>query len=1018
MKATQRKVSYLAIPLATILGLAVFNAGLAASAPGIKAAPSSKERERVYVVQMAGDPVASYQGRIRGLAATKPARGAKIDAENADVKRYAGHLEALHDAALHAVGGGKKVYDYRMVFDGFAAVLTPEQAEALRARADVRNVWEDELLQPQTNSTPKFLRLTGEDGPWAKGIVGEGVVIGMIDSGIQPDHPSLADVPTPKKGNSGPLIPYGAPPASWTGAGCDFGNTAFNPLDAPFTCNNKLLKAQSFSAGFLAGAPPATTFAAGEFLSARDSDGHGTHTSTTAGGNNGVQAVIDGEPVGKVSGMAPRARIATYKVCWDAPNPNNSGCASSDSMAAIDQAVEDGVDVINFSIGGPSTSFTGPDDIAFLFAADAGVFVSVSAGNAGPGAQTIGSPSGAPWVTSVGAAEDNENFGTGLQVTAPASIAATYEGLEGAGPVTLEDSGTISASVVPGVPLNGCAALTNNTAVNGNIALIIRGTCDFIVKYNNAAAAGARAIVVYNDGTTPVRFDPIVMGAAGATIPGLMIGFVDGNLINTTVGGGATVTGTVSPDIQVPRVNRITGFSSRGPNGGAPDIIKPDVAAPGVGIIAGETLFPNVTAGGGQFFQFLSGTSMSSPHVAGVLALLKQAHPTWTPAIARSALMTTARQNLKKTFGDSKADVFDIGAGFIVPRKALDPGIAYDAGFLDYVAFLCGAENQFAIVDPAFCADLEAAGFSLDSSDLNLPSIGIASLVGTQTVERRVTNVSNRRERYEVSIHAPRGIDVEVSPSSLNLAPGESATYEVTFTVKKRAVIGAWTFGWLEWCGNRHENVRSPIAVRPVKLSAPGEVRAEGTAGSVGIDVAFGYTGTYQVGVDGLTAGDATPDTVADLSDNLYFFEVPAGTTLARVALYDEDTGTGAGTDDLDIQVFGPQSAGFPFLGQSAGATSEEEFNINNPVPGVYAVFVIDFATAPGPTPFTLFNFYMNGADAGNATVTTPPAVLGTTGAVTVEWTGLSSATRHLGFLNHSDGVENLGRTELLINTQ
>jgi subtilisin family serine protease len=1014
MKTTQRKLGRTAVSLAIFLGLAAFNAGFADTADGVKATPAAKHRHRVYIVQMGSDPIASYDGRIRGLAATKPGSGEKVDPQSTNYQRYSEHLQALHDQALIAVGGGQKVYDYNVVFDGFAAVLTPEQADALRARGDVLKVWEDEILKPQTNSTPKFLGLTGDHGPWADGIVGEDVVIGMVDTGIQPDHPSLADVATPKRGDSGPKIRYDRAPKSFTGTGCDFGNTVFNPLDAPFTCNKKLLKAQSFSAGFLAGGSPNTVFAAGEFLSARDSDGHGTHTTTTAGGNNGVKAEIDGDPVGRVSGMAPRARIATYKVCWEAPDPDDGGCASSDSMAAINQAVADGVDVINFSIGGPSTGITGPDDVAFLFAADAGVFVSVSAGNTGPNAQTIGTPSGAPWVTAVGAAEDNENFGTGLQVTAPVSIAATYEGLEGAGPVTLEDSGTITGAVVPTVPANGCTAITNGAAVTGKIALVIRGVCNFDVKYNMAAAAGARAIVVYNDGTAADRFDPFVMAAPATTIPGIMISFNNGSLINTTAATG-TVTGTLSPDIQVPRVNRITGFSSRGPFAGAPDIIKPDVAAPGVGIIAGETLFPNANAGGGQFFQFLSGTSMASPHVAGVMALLKQAHPNWTPAIARSALMTSARQNLRKTFGNVKADPFDIGAGFIEPRDALEPGLAYDAGFLDYVAFLCGAENQASIIDPAFCDDVEAAGFSLDSSDLNLPSIGIASLVGTQTVTRTVTNVGRHRERYEVKVQEPKGVDVRVRPSMLNLKPGQSATYEATFTVKSTAVFGAWTFGSLEWRSHDHGSVRSPIAVRPVKLSAPAELRAEGTPGTVNFDVDFGYTGTYQVNVNGLAAGVRRADVVADGDFAQENFTVPAGTTLARFALYDDDNGA---TNDLDLQVFFFDGVNFTLVGASGGATSEEEVNLVNPAPGIYAVLVIDFATPAGDTPYTLFNYNLNGTNAGNATVTAPPAVSGTTGSVRVDWTGLNTGTRSLGILNHSDGTATLGQTELLINTQ
>jgi hypothetical protein len=516
------------------------------------------------------------------------------------------------------------------------------------------------------------------------------------------------------------------------------------------------------------------------------------------------------------------------------------------------------------------------------------------------------------------------------------------------------------------------------------------------------------------------------MGADGTTIPGIMIGFLDGDLINATAGGRA-VTGTLSSAIQIPRRNRITGFSSRGPNGGAPDIVKPDVAAPGVGILAGETLFPNANAGGGQYFQLLSGTSMASPHVAGVFALLKQKHPDWTPAMARSALMTTARRNLRESFGDDSADPFDIGAGFIRPERALDPGLAYDAGFLDYLAFLCGAENQIPVVSASTCDLLVANDFSLDSSDLNLPSIGVADLVGVQTVRRTVTNVDNEKKHYHASVKAPAGIDVEVSPAEIHLKKGESATYEVTFTAKKGAISDAWAFGSLTWqeggYGQDDNNdsdasVRSPIAVRPVRIQAPDQVRAVGEAGTLSIDVRFGYSGNYEVSVDGLRAGDATPDVVADGDANLYFFEVLPGTTLARVSLFDEDTGTGAGTDDLDIQIFGPESAGYPFLGQSAGATSEEQFDIVNPEPGIYAVFVIDFLTDPGDTPFTLFNFYLDGNDAGNAVVTAPPAVLGTTGTVSVDWTGLAPGTRHLGILSHGDGVATFDQTDVIINTQ
>jgi hypothetical protein len=509
------------------------------------------------------------------------------------------------------------------------------------------------------------------------------------------------------------------------------------------------------------------------------------------------------------------------------------------------------------------------------------------------------------------------------------------------------------------------------------------------------------------------------MSAPGATIPGIMIGFFDGDLIRSTA-AGTSVSGTLSPNFQVPRINRITGFSSRGPNGGAPDILKPDLAAPGVDIIAGETLFPNVTADGGQFFQHLSGTSMASPHVAGVMALIKQLHPDWSPAMARSALMTTARQDLKKTFGPAPADPFDIGAGFIVPRDALSPGLAYDAGFLDYLAFLCGAENQILIVDPGDCAFLESVGFSLDSSDLNLPSIGIAALVGAQTVTRTVTNVQSRRRTFQVSVQRPAGIQVDVTPKSLTLAAGEWGTYEVTFTTRSDAVLNEWTFGSLQWSDGGGNIDRSPIAVRPVPLAAPSEVRGAGTNGSTSFDVTFGYTGGYDVSVNGLVPGTRKTGTVSDSVTSLRFeqknFEVPPGTTLARFAMYDDDNNA---SNDMDMQVFFLGPAGAVFVGASGGVTSEEEVNVVNPTPGRYAVLVIDFLTAPGPTPFVLFNFNLTGTDAHNAVLTPPAAaVSATTSSIGVTWTGLRMGTRSLGILNHSDGTSTIGQTDLLINTQ
>jgi len=968
----------------------------------------SAEETKTYIVQLKGDPVVAYEGGIKGLAATKPGKGNKINPNSKNVKKYVQHLEANHDEALASVtAAGAKVYSYKYAFNGFAARMTAADAEALKGRDDVVNVWEDEILQLHTDNSPTYIGLTEGGDAWSKGYVGEDVVIGVVDTGVWPEHPSFADVPTPKKGNKGPAIPYG-PLDSFSPSGCDFGNTDANPGDDAFACNNKLLAARCYNLGFSTALDPANPcggngFFTGsfEFQSGRDYNGHGSHTASTAGGNNGVPAFIGGEFQGLISGIAPRARIATYKVCWDGPDPedpNDDGCASSDSAAAIDQAVADGVDVINFSIGSSGTNFNGADDIAFLFAADAGVWVATSNGNAGPGAGTVGTPSGVPWITAVGATQDDGVFYDVVTVNAPGSVAGPYVAVEGASPVSLADTGAITADVELASNFYACDPIDPMTT--GNIALVSRGVCSFTAKYNNAAAAGASAIIVFNQGT-PGRFDPIVMSAPGTTIPGVMISYSDGVIL----AGETGVNATMDPDAQVSAENRVAEFSSRGPNNGAPDIIKPDVSAPGVAILA--------AGAGTDEFMSINGTSMASPHVAGSFALLKQAHPNWSAAIARSALMTTGRQGLLKSFGTDPANPFDIGAGEILPSDAQDPGLAYDADIFDYVRFTCGSEFQSHVFTPGTC-DLFG---SIDSSDLNLPSIGIGDLVGAQTITRTVTAVynNNGNTNFTVSVDAPPGIDVSVSPSSFKLRKGQTKTFEVTFTVTGAATLDEWAFGSLTWTGGPY-SVRSPIAVRPTALSAPSDVSGAGTDGSLNYDVEFGYNGDFNATMDGLDEGDSTPGAVADGDADLHFGQmVPPGTTLARFSLFDEEIGA---SNDLDLQVFGP-GPDFPFVCSSGSGTSEEQCDLVNPDPGEYAVFVIDFASAAGPTPYILWLFNLDGADAGNTTIDAPASAAIGTGNITIDWFGLTGGTRALGIVSYDDGVNPLNaQTEVMINTQ
>lgn len=968
-------------------------------------AADTAAKSRVYIVMMRDNPAVAYDGGIGTYKATKPDMGKKINPNSAHVKKYVSYLNATHDSALSAVGAGEKIYSYSYALNGFAAILTSVQVEALRARGDVLRVWQDELRQPTTDSTPDYLGLTGAGGVWDLNGKGEDIIVGIIDTGIWPEHPSFSDQIdfSDASGSSGEQnLAYGPPPADWHGS-CQTGERWSQD-----NCNNKLIGARFYPDGFSAHGH--SDLIVSEFLSPRDSDGHGSHTASTAAGNEGPLNTINGLPV---SGMAPRARIAAYKVCWE-PRVGLPGCAGADSAAAIDQAVADGVDVINFSIGGGSTVFAGADDIAFLFAADAGVFVATSNGNAGPGAQTTGTPAGVPWITAVGATQDNEVFSLRLSVSG--ALTDIYFALEGASPVQFVAD--VVGDMVPAVPLDGCAPLSNT--IGGQIALVIRGVCAFTDKYNNAQAAGASAIIVYNDGANAGRIDPIVMGAPGTGIPGAMIGFFDGDLINSTIGGGGSVVGTIGPGNAVSEDNRIAGFSSRGPNGGAPDVIKPDVAAPGVSILAAETLEPNANAGGGVPYQRISGTSMASPHVAGTFALLKEAHPDWSAAMAKSALMTSGRQNLRKNTGNDDADPFDIGAGHIVPADAFEPGLVYNAGLFDYFAFTC--DNNVQLVSDAGCAFLEGLGFPTDGSDLNLASIGVADLLVSQTITRTVTSVSPDRTRFTVSVDEPPGIDVVVTPRRFRLNNGETQTFTVEFTANKKSVGGEWAFGSLTWNNNSGQSpARSPIAVRPVLFNADAEVDASGTDGSVEISVDFGYTGDYSAVLSGMEESLSVTDSVG--TGNLldaFCIDLPAHTHF-RFATFDADT-TPAGAD-LDLRLFYADDGcdgtnPLTFLGSSGGATSEEVVDVVDPAAGGYVVVIDFFSSSTGTIDYTAWIQPVLG-DNGNATVSAPAsAVAGTSDTVTVDYGSLTGGTRHLGVVQHEDGVGEIARTIIDIDTQ
>ncbi len=1004
------------IVLAAVAATAIAGGPAAAAEPKFRGQPSPQQAARlrlsdadvarsgetkVFIVQMAGDPAIRYQGGVSGFAKSAPEKGQRYDARSSQALMYTERLGQQQDAVLARVGASSgKIYSFRHVFNGFAARMTPQQAARLRKDKSVLRVWEDQAMALDTNNSPRFLGLLDEKGGLRRdlGLRGKNVIIGVLDSGIVQEHPSLD--PTG----------FGPPPAGWTGI-CEAGD-GFAATD----CNNKLIGARFYVDGFGAGNVVPT-----EFLSPRDSDGHGTHTATTAAGNANVQAVLGGKPIAKISGIAPRARIAAYKVCWQAPGAPTSSCFFSDSAAATEQAIIDGVDILTFSVG-TAFSFIDPQDLAFLFAVDAGVFVARSAGNEGPGPETTAA--GEPWVTSVAASTQNGPlFSNVTTVNSPASVAGDYTSLESGISKSLQETGPITDDVIVADPLDACAPLMNSLA--GGIGLIARGTCDFSVKLTNAANAGAVAVLMYSD----ARPKTVMGGTAtpeSLSIPAVMVDNAPGLAILDAINGGATVNVTLAADNFVRermRGNVMADFSSRGPFPTVRDWIKPDITAPGVNILAGATPEPNDGSYGG-YFQYLSGTSMSTPHIAGIAALLLEANPNWSPAMVKSAMMTTARQNVVKEDGATKADPFDFGAGHVNPNRAVDPGLVYDAGFLDYLAGACGTSEAGGLfADPAAtCASLESAGFSTDASDLNLPSIGIADLAGRQTVTRYVTNVGKKGSRYEVSVQSPPGYRTVVRPASLWLAPGQTKRYRVTFT-NRNAPPGEWRFGSLTWTDNKKHEVRSPIALRGQAVVAPDEIQGTGESGSDSFDVTFGYNGMYAAGAHGLVEPFLTPVPVEDDPVNsfdfsfgadeplVYLLEAPPGAAALEFSTfnaYNDNPG-----HDLDLYVFYCPDFLCTQVGASLNGGSDESVRIpfpaNDPaIDDPYAVFVHGYNTAGGAPATSIFFDWTVEGPVGNMTVSGPStAELAQDGTIDLQWSGLMSgaAYKYRGAVSHSDGT-------------
>ncbi len=864
-----------------------------------------------------------------------------------------------------------------------------------------------ETVEVNTSSTPAFLGLNAPGGLWDqlggvnKGGLGKGagedVVIGDVDGGYWPENPAFSDRKV--DGSNGSLYPHKV--TGFTGA-CEAGE-AF-PAS---TCNRKVISARFFDAGV-----GEANIMADDFLSPRDFGGHGSHTASTMAGNYGVQATGDAAPFGKISGIAPRARLAVYKACWVTPTMPSGSCNSADTTAAIGQAVADGVDAINYSISG-TAAFTNSVEVSFLFAAAAGVYVSASAGNNGPAAATVAHPS--PWITTTAAGTHNrDGLGTvtidGTTYNGHSSAATAVTGQLAIFGTELPLPQPAEAALTPEQKQRLCYPGTlPAVAAAGKIVVCERGVNARIDKSLAVAMAGGIGMIMVNPTVNSVNADLHF-------VPSIHLGAstnqADATALYDTIDAAAVAgkTASISKGTIVYNADApfTASFSSRGPiAAGGGDILKPDIIAPGQDILAAVAPPGNH----GRDFDLYSGTSMSSPHMTALGALMHQAHPSWSPMMIKSAFMTTAYQG-------HDYDAFGWGAGHVDPNKAVDPGLVFDSDLGDWLAFLKGQKLY------------TGPGPAIDASDLNSASIAIGDLAGSQTVSRSATSVGSKSETYTFSTTGLPGLSVTPSVTSFTAAPGSVTPWTVTF-LRTTAALNAYSKGFIVWTGDQGHVVKMPVVVRPVKFQAPTELSGSGTTGSVTYTTKSGYNGDLTYSIHGLQAatkfenhvnGDPTctfntadPDamvTAGTATVNSFTTPAsPATTNYIRFQTFQADASASAHDLDMFVYRFNPDPAvnAWQLILTSGGPDANEVANTTSAAsltPGAqFKVYVHGCGVDAGGGDFTLFAWAVtNPASNPFTTVPSPQAVtIGQTIPTTLGWSGLPAGNRYLGRVQYVD---------------
>src|SRR6266516_1607739 len=560
------------------------------------------------IVQLQGAPISTNPS-------TKPPHGKKIDFNSNVVRSYRAQLNNLRNDFkqwLRANAPAAKVTsEYDISLNAVAVQLNGTPLATIKGAPMVQSAEYNTLYQPNLSQSYQIINSTDAwNAAGGRSVAGAGIKIGDIDSGIDETHPFFD--PT------GFSYPPGFPK-------CDAAdsNSHHQDQDCKYVSPKVIVAKIFFNKALQQG------------LDAQAVEGHGTHTAGIAAGVTGKTAVVNGVSIGDMSGIAPGAWLGNYNVFPDHVNELPHGARSEDILNAVDAAIEDGMDVLNLSLGG---GYHGNNDLLAMGldnAVDAGLVVAVAAGNSGPGQSTLESPGRARKIITVGAST-NKHF-VGQPFTYPAGGGTTIGAAVGDFPALPTASYTLFDT-------HSTSCTSADPGASGILAIIDRGGCTFSTKVRNAIAAGAIGVLVINN----VAGDPTAMakdGLGGDNLPAVMIGKNEGAALRASGATTASAVETFQEFVTPENKDILAGFSSQGPT--AVDFaVKPDLTSVGVNVLSSITCVgkPETCPGDGTGWAFFSGTSMSTPHIAGSAAVLLDIHhgQGWSPARIKSALVNRA----------------------------------------------------------------------------------------------------------------------------------------------------------------------------------------------------------------------------------------------------------------------------------------------------------------------------------------------------------------------------------------